>query len=388
LGGAWIFTQEPFSDKLTFLSFGKVRATYGVTGNDQIGNYDYYSGYEETYRYGGNSSVTPTQQPGATPVLPGNALYSWETTHKAEIGLALGFLRNRIQADLSYYRNRSSNQLVTSQVSTVTGFAQGYLNLPVVVQNSGFELLLSTTQLDGRHFSWTTSANFTLPYNKLVRFDGLAYSSDSARYIVGKSLNSKKVYATYVNPETGLYAFKNLNGDKDNIVGRDDRYVIDRGIQYYGGIDNTIRFHNFQLDILLQFVKQTGLTYEANTAAPGLGGYNHTAAVLGRWKQQNDNSNIQRFTAGEEGYNAFSNAMAYGDIAYGDASYIRLKNVSLTYTINTSIAKHLAAKSAKIYIQAQNLLTITNYVGVDPETISTTNLPPLRTIVGGVQLTF
>jgi TonB-linked SusC/RagA family outer membrane protein len=388
LGGAWIFTQEPFSDKLTFLSFGKVRATYGITGNDQIGNYGYFSGYGETFPYGGNSSVTPIQQPGATPVLPGNALYSWETTHKAEIGLALGFLRNRIQADLSYYRNRSSNQLVNSQVSTVTGFAQGYLNLPVVVQNSGFELLLSTTQLDGRHFSWTTSLNLTLPYNKLVRFDRLAYSADSARYIVGESLNSKRVYATYVDPETGLYAFKNLNGDPGNVIGRNDRYIQNRGVRYYGGVDNTIRFHNFQLDILLQFVKQTGPTYEANTAAPGLGTYNHTAGVLGRWKQPNDNSSIQRFAAGEEGYNAFSNAMAYGDIAYGDASYIRFKNVSLTYTLNTSLTKDLAVKSAKIYIQAQNLLTITNYVGVDPETISTTNLPPLRTIVGGVKLTF
>jgi TonB-linked SusC/RagA family outer membrane protein len=388
LGSAWIFTQEPFSDKLTFLSFGKVRATYGVTGNDQIGNYDYYSGYEETLPYGGNSAVTPKPPSAAVPMLPGNALYSWETTHKAEIGLALGFLRNRIQADLSYYRNRSSNQLVTSQVSTVTGFAQGYLNLPAVVQNSGFEFLLSTTQLDGRYFSWTTSLNFTLPYNKLVRFDRLAYSADSARYIVGESLNSRRVYSAYVNPETGLYAFKNLNGDKGNVVGRDDRYVIDRGIQYYGGIDNTIRFHNFQLDILLQFVKQTGLTYEANTAAPGLMAYNHTAGVLGRWRQQNDNSTIQRFAAGEEGYNAFANAMAYSDIAYGDASYIRFKNVSLAYTFNTSFIEQPAVKSVKIYIQAQNLLTITNYVGVDPETISTTNLPPLRTIVGGVQLTF
>jgi hypothetical protein len=109
---------------------------------------------------------------------------------------------------------------------------------------------------------------------------------------------------------------------------------------------------------------------------------------LGRWKQPNDNSSIQRFAAGEEGYNAFSNALAYGDIAYGDASYIRFKNVSLTYTLNTSLTKDLAVKSAKIYIQAQNLLTITNYVGVDPETISTTNLPPLRTVVGGVKLTF
>ncbi len=379
VGGAWIFTQEPFSDKLTFLSFGKVRATYGITGSDQISDYGYYSGYEEMLRYGGNS---------VTPVQPNNSSYSWETTRKAEVGLALGFLRNRIQADLAYYRNRSSNQLLTSQVSTVTGFSQANLNLPVVVQNSGFEILLNTTQLDGRHFSWSTNLNFTLPYNKLARYDGLASSPDSARFIVGESLNSKRVYATYVNQETGLYASKNLNGDPGNVIGRDDRYIQNRGVRYYGGIDNTVRFHNFQLDILLQFVKQTGLTYEANTAAPGLGGYNHTAGVLSRWKQKNDNSNVQRFAAGEEGYNAFSNAMAHGDIAYGDASYIRFKNVSLTYTLNTSIAKRLAAKSAKIYIQAQNLLTITNYIGVDPETISTTNLPPLRTVVGGVQLTF
>lgn len=376
IGGAWIFTQEPFSDKLTFLSFGKVRATYGITGNDQISDYGYYTGYEETLPYGGNS---------VTPVQPNNASYSWETTRKAEVGLALGFFRNRIQADVSYYRNRSSNQLLTTQVSTVTGFSQANLNLPVIVQNSGFEVLLTTTQLDGRHFSWITNLNFTLPYNKLVRYDGLASSPDSERYIVGESLNSKKVYKIYVNPQTGLYDSADLN--RDNVKDRNDRYIQNRGVRYYGGIDNTIRFHNFQLDILIQFVKQTAITYEANAGAPGLKTNNHTPEVLNRWRQPGDNTNIQRFTMGE-GYDAFVNAMAYGDIAYGDASYIRFKNVSLAYNLDTSLIKRLALKSAKIYIQAQNLLTVTKYVGVDPETLLPSNLPPLRTIVGGVHLTF
>lgn len=377
VGGAWIFTQEPFSDKLTFLSFGKVRATYGVTGNDQISNYGYYTGYEETLPYGG-SSVTPIQ--------PNNALYSWETTRKAEIGLALGFFRNRIQADLSYYRNRSSDQLQMSQVSTVTGFAQANLNLPIIVQNSGFEFLISTTQLDGRRFSWTTSLNFTLPYNKLVRYDNLAASADSARYIVGESLNSRKVYKGYVDPVTGLYALKDINGD--NIIDRRDRYTLDRdGTRYYGGIDNTIRFHNFQLDILVQLVKQTASTYEANTGPAGPRGNTPSVDVLDRWQQPGDNTNIQRFTVSNEGANAFDKAMT-SDIAYGDASYIRFKNVSLSYNLNTSFTKRLAVQGAKIYVQAQNLFTLTHYVGVDPETIFTTNLPPLRTIVGGIHLTF
>jgi TonB-linked SusC/RagA family outer membrane protein len=379
VGGAWIFTQEPFSDKLTFLSFGKVRATYGVTGNDQISDYGYGTGYEETLSYGG---------PAVTPVQPNNALYSWETTHKAEVGLALGFFRNRIQADLSYYRNRSSNQLLTTQVSTVTGFSQVDVNLPIVIQNSGFELLLSTTQLDGRHFSWTTSLNLTLPYNKLVRYDGLASSPDSERYIVGESLTSRRVYKTYVDPKTGLYAFKNLTSDRDTIITRDDRYIQNRGVRYYGGIDNTIRFHNFQLDILLQFVKQTAITYEANAVAPGMRGSNQPVGILDRWRQPGDNATIQRFTVSNDGYNAYVNAMDYGDIGYGDASYIRFKNVSLAYNLNTSLTKRLGVQSAKIYIQSQNLFTLTHYAGVDPETLLPTNLPPLRTIVGGVHLTF
>jgi TonB-dependent starch-binding outer membrane protein SusC len=377
VGGAWIFTREPFSDKLTFISFGKLRVTYGTTGNDQITDYRYYTGYEENLPYGG---------PGVTPVQPSNPLYSWEKTKKGEIGLALGFLRNRVQVDMAYYRNRSSNQLVTSQVSTVTGFSQADVNLPIVVQNSGFELLLSTTQLDGRHFSWTTNFNFTLPRNKLVRYDGLALSPDSTRYTVGKSLSSKKVYHTYVDPNSGLYAFRSTNGD--TLIDRRDQYVKDLGVRYYGGIDNTIRFRNFQLDVLLQFVKQTAVTYEANAGTPGLRSNNHTDEVLKRWKQKGDNTNIQRFAFEGKGPEAFMDAMAYGDIAYGDASYIRVKNVSLAYNLNTSLTNRLAVQSAKIYIQAQNLFTFTRYVGVDPETLLPTNLPPLRTIVGGVSLTF
>jgi TonB-dependent starch-binding outer membrane protein SusC len=377
VGGAWIFTKEPFSDKISFLSFGKVRATYGITGNDQISNYGYYTGYEEVLPYGG-SSVTPVQ--------PNNALYSWESTRKAEIGIALGFFRNRIQADLSYYRNRSSNQLLTSQISTVSGFAQANLNLPIILQNSGFELLLSTTQLDGRHFSWTTNLNFTLPYNKLVRYDGLASSADSARYIIGESINSKRVYKYHVNPNTGLYSFRDLNGDQ--VVNRNDRYIINRGVHYFGGIDNTIRFRNFQLDILFQFVKQTSASYEANSGAPGARINNQPTSVLGRWQQPGDNSNNQRFTVSEQGINAFVNAINYSDMAYTNASYIRCKNIALTYNLNTSFTKRLAMQSAKVYIQAQNLFTLTHYVGVDPETIFPSNLPPLRTIVGGVHLTF
>jgi TonB-linked SusC/RagA family outer membrane protein len=375
VGGAWIITKEPFTDNLDFLSFGKIRATYGITGNDQINDYDYDREWEskEISEYGGKSSLTSFKPP--------NALYTWENTKKFEIGLALGFWRNRVQLDLSYYRNRSSNQLVTQEVSTVTGFSSAQFNVPIVIQNSGFEMLLGITPIDGPHFSWTSSLNLTLPYNKLVEYDHLAMSEDSAKYIVGKPLTIKQVYKTSINPNTGQfeYADPNKNG-RD----RSDRYLLNTGVHSYGGLDNTIRFRNFQLDILVQFVKQTSLSHAANTGAPGGRSYNPSVSVLDRWKQQGDFTNIHRSTVGGAGSREYRFAQENGDIAYVDGSYLRFKNVCLAYSFNKSLTKPL---NLKLYLQAQNLLTFTPFDGVDPETNLYINLPPLRTVVAGVHLT-
>jgi len=151
LGGAWIFSNEKtIKDVLPFLSYGKLRASYGITGNDQIADYGYINTYgSTTYPYGGTSGLVPTK------LL--NPDYSWEINKKFELGFELGFLKDHILLTASYYNNRSSNELVGYALPSITGFTSIQYNLPATVQNTGLEFDIKTNNVNSGVFKWTTS---------------------------------------------------------------------------------------------------------------------------------------------------------------------------------------------------------------------------------------
>jgi hypothetical protein len=146
------------------------------------------------------------------------------------------------------------------------------------------------------------------------------------------------------------------------------------------------------LDVFLNFVKQTGRNYLYGGLfnAPGMFG-NQPEFVLNRWQKPGDISNVEKFTQdyGSQAYGAYSNAVYSGDNTIGDASYIRLKNISLSYSISDKWLNKMHLQSARIYLRVQNLITITSYVGMDPENNTSPGaLPPLKYITGGIQLAF
>ena len=199
VGLGWIFSKEKFiENSLSFLSFGKLRGSYGLTGNDQITPYQYLSSYtSNSATYQGTTLLTPIQL--------ANKNFSWETDKKLEIGLDMGFLKDRINFSASYYRNRTGNQLVGYPLPAITGFFNVEYNLPAVIQNSGFEFTLNTFNVKTKDFSWSTAGNVSFgPYNKLVSYPGLANSVYSNSYEIGKSINIYKGYEfTGINPQTG-----------------------------------------------------------------------------------------------------------------------------------------------------------------------------------------
>ncbi len=379
LGGAWIFSNEAFIENLaTFLSHGKLRVSYGTTGNDQLGDYEYMDSYTSVVAAGymGNT--------GLAPVRLSNPTFAWEINRKFETGMELGFWNDRLFAEVSYYRNRSSNQLIGYSLPPTTGFFDVRANLPATVQNSGVEIQLSSIITERAHFSWKTALNLSLPRNKLVAFPNLEGSTIYAnRLVVGEPMDILKLYHyTGVSPENGLYQFEDTN--EDGVLNQTDRYVIRFvGRDYFGGMQNNIQFKRFDLSLFLQFVKQQGTNFRGSATIGGM--TQQHGSVLRRWRQPGDETDVQRSGSSPQAGTAHSNFfMSDGIIA--DKSFIRLKNLSLSYALGNRINEGLRFQHAKLFIQGQNLLTFTNFIGMDPEAANG-SLPPLRTITAGVSIT-
>lgn len=379
IGAGWIFSKERFmEDNLPFISFGKLRGSYGTTGNDQVPSYQFLSTYSvNASSYEGINTLTPTQLT--------NTNFAWEVVKKIEGGLDLGFCGDRVLASFAYYRNRTGNQLVGYPLPYISGFSKVQYNLPAVVQNSGLEFTLNTVNVKTKDFSWLMSGNLSIPRNKLVAYPGIASSPYKYRYIIEKSLFIKEVYHyTMVNPQTGLYTFatKNANGQPTSPQDLVASQPVTQSL--YGGLENSFTYKGIRLDFLFQFVKQVGYTYENYFYPPGSFNTNEPTGVLSRWQSTGDITGVQRFGTTNTTNNRYKWFQG-SDEVIKDASFIRLKNVALSYDFPAKWKSKCHLIDARIYVQCQNLLTITKYQGMDPET-GGLNLPPLKMITGGIQL--
>jgi TonB-linked SusC/RagA family outer membrane protein len=385
VGAAWIFSKEYFVQQtLSFLSFGKFRGSYGTTGNDQIGDYHFLDLYRSGgYTYQGVSTLYTNSL--------SNPNFAWEKNKKLEGGVDLGFLHDRILFTANYFWNRSSNQLLQYVLPSITGFASITENLPAVVQNTGWEFIFNSTNVKTNSFRWTSSFNITIHKNALISFPNFSTSGYQTLFVIGKPLSVIQAYhAIGVNDTTGVYQFDSKSDTYNPSYLTDRTKLIDINPKFYGGLQNTFQLGGFQLDIYLQFVKQTGLNYLYQFSAnpPGFEGYNAPAAILNNWKHPGSHSNFQQFTQTYgNAYNAYSSYLNASDLSYTDASYIRIKNVSISYLLPKKWIGRMHLQSCKFYLQAENLVTFTNhYQGLDPETQSVSSLPLLRTITTGLQI--
>ena len=384
VGLGWIFTNEPFV-KIPYLSYGKLRGSYGTTGSDQVGDYTYMDLYASGsgVPYMGTTILGPTRL--FTPDL------AWEETKKAEAGVELGFLKDRILFFASAYYNRSTNQLITYPLAAVTGFTSINKNLNALIGNKGLELELRTQNIVLKNFKWNSSLNVTINRNKLI--SGPDELGTDFKKKIGHPLSSQFVYRfAGVDPITGLYQITDAKGamtqNPDPLT--DKNYLIDLTPKFYGGFQNSVTYKILQLDIHFLFVKgKTGGTYLYNFIPGNLNngaGGNQPVSVLDRWQKPGDVKFYQRFSQNQRLVKLLNN-VSESNLIYEDASYIRLRNVSLSLQLPDRWKAKIKAESARIYIQGQNLFTITGYHGLDPETTSSTSLPVLRVVTVGLQLT-
>jgi len=383
LGVGWIFSNEEIvKNNNSFLSFGKLRASYGTTGNDQIGDYQYSSLF--TPNSSGGSAYQGIN--GLAPTGLANPYLQWELTKKFDAGIDLGFLKDRILINMSFYQNESSNQLLPYSLPSITGFTSVLRNLPATVQNTGWEFSLSTTEISTGTFKWTTKFNLTIPRNKLTAFPELSSSAYASRLVLGQPLNIVKVYHLLgVDPATGEYVFEGKNGPTSNPeYGVDNNDIVSLDPKFYGGFENNFSYKGFGLDFLFQFTKQLGPDLNYGNILPGLFYLNEPTTVLNNWKQPGDIATVERYTTNFNLFTETTDALRNSNAGFSDASYIRLKNLSFFWELPMTWIKPLNLKSCKFFIDGQNLLTITGYNGLDPETRGINSLPPLRMISIGI----
>lgn len=383
IGAAWIFTNERFMESTSsWLSFGKMRASLGSTGNDKISDYQFLDTWSVA-----NTYIKP--EIGPTFLYPDklfNPEYHWESTVKSELALEFGLFSDRILFSPVYYSNRSSNQLVNYKLPTTTGFSTVVANLPAIVINSGVEFTLTTNNLRGKGLTWTTDFNLTVPKNVLKDFPNIENSSYYSTYVVGQPLNL--IYAlhfTGVDPATGINTFKDVNGD--GLFNTDDYLPTgNRDPKFYGGIQNSFSYHNFQFDFFFLFRKTRGYSYLKHfRQATGMGWVGNLPVTdIKIWEKPGDIAELSKLSTT---YGAPEvNFALYSDGIYEDASYLRLNNASLSYSLPKQILDNWRIKGLRFYVLGQNLLTISPYRVGDPETQDFMSIPPLRTITAGFQL--
>lgn len=380
VGAAWLFSEEDwFKDSV--LSYGKLRGSYGTSGNDRIADYGYFDSWT-------THSVDYAGQGGLYPSRLFNDTYSWEVNKKLEVALETGFWKDRIRLNAAWYHNRSSAMLVRQPLPLTTGFNSIQNNLNAIVENTGWELELQATPVRSEDFQWNSSVLLTIPKNKLVSFPGLEESTYASTYIIGEPLESRYMYQYEgIDPETGFYTFKDFNGDGNITTGEDKKAIGRVGRKYYGSFQNTLQYKGLELQVLMEFVNQTGYNY--NYLLGSAPGYlrNQPAIVWDRWQQAGDVATVQAYITGGAGANAYTRL---GQSTYNitDASFMRLRQVSLSYRLPHTWLHALKADSVRLFVEGQNLLTFTHYQGFDPETQSNRILPPLTTWMAGIQVSF
>ena len=375
VGAAWILSKETFLDKISWLSFAKLRSSYGITGSDQIGDYQFLDTYStSTTNYNNTIGLQPTRL--------FNPNFAWETNRKLEVALETGFFKDRIFFTAAWYRNRSSNQLVGVPLSTVTGFSSLQSNLDATVENSGWEFTLNSLNVNSEKLKWNSSINLTLSRNKLLSFPNLSSSTYRNIYRINQPLNIRLLYNFKgVDPQTGIYQFADINGD-GRISSPDDKQIVaDLTPSFFGGLQNEVSYGNWRFDFLLQFVKQQNQNSSIGLAGPF---YNLPKVMTDSWQKPGDIVPYQLYTTGiNSAASTASERYSESTATIVDASYIRLKNVSLSYQLPLKQKR----MQCRLVLQGQNLLTFTNYKDGDPEFTTYGFLPPLKVFTGGIQLT-
>ncbi len=355
VSAGWNFSDEAFMENISWLTLGKLRASYGTTGNDGIGDFTFVGAWS-----GGGNYL---DQPAFVPIQIENKDLRWENTSTLDVGLELS-LFNRLDLNVGYFKRNTKDLLFFAPLPQSTGFNGVWDNIGEI-ENKGIEIDFSANILrTSWGLNWRFFGNISFLRNKVVSLVDANFvrSGFASIFQVGKPLNTFwGLKFLGVDPATGESIFQDTNND--GIVDLNDETVIgDHQPDYLGGFTNSFSFKGFTLDIFFQFVQgvdiyNNTLQFTTNPAA----NWGMSVEMRRRWRQPGDITDIPK-PLPVAGLNGADNSRFISD-----GSYLRLKNILLAYDLPVSLVSKAKLRSARIYLGGMNLLTFTRYNGADPE---------------------
>lgn len=400
---AWRINKEKFMKNARHISNLKLRAGWGTVGNDRIANFlslDLYT----PYKYGIGSDIVTVM----TPKQLKNSDLKWEGSSTVNVGMDFGFFKDRLTFTIDLFNKDTKDLLILQQLAHSSGFASQMRNVGKI-RNQGLEFSLMSTNIDKKNFLWQTNFNISFIRNKLVELaDGAQYyearsgfdgnfTAYDYRAIVGQSLGliygyefdgiyqsddftvnpdgtyalkpgvvDNKLYTGGVEP--GVVKYKDVTGDGK--ITTDDRTVIGNTLPlFYGGITNTFNFYGVDFSFMFQFnygndVYNATRLYATQTR---LGRRNFLAEVADRWSPTNASNTVPK----ADGY--ITNDVYSRFVE--DGSFLRLKNITLGYTLPRKWTEQAKISKLRLYASAQNLFCVSNYSGYDPEVSTAASNP-------------
>jgi TonB-linked SusC/RagA family outer membrane protein len=394
VSAAWIASDEAFLKNQNLFSTIKLRGSYGVTGNNFIGDF-----LSRTLISAGSNF---NQVAGLNPSQLGDPNLTWEKTKSSDLALDLGLLKDRIVLSVDVYYRKTTNLLANLPLAGSAGFT-GYRTNAGTMENKGLELDLHTVNIKSKDFNWSSSLNISFNRNKILSLanNDAPYGAGFASYVqVGEPVGSFRGYRTLgifqnqaeidalnaaaktkTGSTTALYQvsgtapgdvrFADLNGD-GVITGADQEILGSAQPKFTGGFTNNLSYKMFDLSFFWQFSYGNKIYNNTRSFAEGMNTiYGQFASVLDRWTPTNTDTEMPRAVYGDPNSNT-----RVSDRFLENGSYLRLKNVNLGFNLPSEVAAKLHVRKLRIFASAQNLATITKYKGFDPE-VSTFNSDPL-----------
>lgn len=390
----WRLSEEAFMDNFHQLDDLKLRASYGFTGNERIGNFQYLGTWASAV-YNGNTGVGPARLP--------NANLQWERTNEINIGVDASLFDNRVQITADVYRNLTDKLLYSEPIPLTTGYGNIQGNIGKV-SNKGIEFSITSQNTNGE-LKWTTEFNITRNINRvemLANGDTLYRGYTASGVGATNAILAGQPLGTFwglkylgVDPATGDAIYEDINGD-GRISTEDGQVIGNAQPDFYGGLTNRFTFKGFDLSVFFHFMYGNSVLNLTNGGLVNAGEEietNQSVIALRRWRKEGDVTDVPRYELG----NTFNNY--HSSRFLEDGSFLRLKNVALGYNLPSRWVEKIKLQSLRLFVSGSNLWTLTRYSGVDPE-VSTLDgstaaqgidfytLPQVKTIQGGITLTF
>ena len=400
LGASWNLKREPFLSKVDWLSNLNFRTSYGAQGNDNLGGYYAYQDLYSIYNSLGQAGLVTSRLP--TPEL------KWETNLNFNAGVDFGLLNNKLTGTFEVYQRSSKDLLFSRPLAPSLGFGQIDDNIGSL-KNTGIEGQLNAVPVSTTNFRWNIGLNFghyknqitELPQKEIIS-GNVGQLGSTKKLVVGSS-----VYDFYIREWAGVdpsngkplwYKNTYANGNSGDITGRTTTSVYADADQYfqgsslpdvYGGISNTFSYKNFELSALLSY-SIGGKILDLDKVMLSHNGENFgrtwSTDILNRWTPENTQTDVPRLATVATNWNSISSRFLY------DATYARLRNVNLTYTLPNSVNNRLGMENIRIYARGENLLTFFGPDGLDPEQavdgVTYYRYPSQKTFTLGLEVSF